>query len=65
MQVLNVGAGGYCLHKAVDTLQFVQKEGETVKGLVALWREQWRVDLERTDLKGACVGEGWVLFYVT
>lgn len=40
MQVLNVGAGGYCLHKAVDTLQFVQKEGETVKGLVALWREQ-------------------------
>ena len=35
------------------------------EGPAALWRGQWRIDLERTDLKGACVGEGWVSFYVT
>ena len=57
--------GGDCLYKAIDTLPFVQKDGEAVKGPAALWRGQWRVDLERTDLKGACVGEGWVSFYVT
>lgn len=58
----SVGGVGVCLYKAVDTLQ---KDSETVKGPVALWRGQWRVDLERTDLKWACVGEGWVSFYVT